>query len=181
MLRGPAQNAEPEAHSQQRRAMATIEGFGVKKFKSLEDVTLGRLLGYQPQDDPLTPMTAVIGKNGVGKSALFDAFGFLADALKSGVEEACDARGRGGFEKLRTQRQTGPISFEVYYKSRADVQPIAYLINIEVDEAGRPYVPGEAMVEERKDGPLRCFLTLKKGQGTVWKGKGIIYFIAHAA
>ena len=62
-------------------------------------------------------MTAVIGKNGVGKSALFDAFGFLADALKSGVEEACDARGRGGFERLRTQGQTGPIEFNVYYKA----------------------------------------------------------------
>ena len=32
-------------------------------------------------------MTAVIGKNGVGKSSLFDAFGFLADCLKLGVEE----------------------------------------------------------------------------------------------
>ena len=149
--------------------MATIEGFGVKNFKSLQDVTLGRLGGLT-QNDPLTPMTVVIGKNGVGKSALFDAFGFLADALKSGVEEACDARGRGGFEKLRTQGQTGPISFEVYYKSRADAQPIIYLIDIKADEAGRPYVPFEAMVENRKDGPLRCFLILEKGQGTVWKG-----------
>ena len=52
---------------------------------------------------PLTPMTAVIGKNGVGKSTLFDAFGFLADSLKSGVEEACDTRGRGGFDRIRTQ------------------------------------------------------------------------------
>ncbi len=32
--------------------------------------------------------TAVIGKNGVGKSTLFDAFGFLSDCLKGGVEEA---------------------------------------------------------------------------------------------
>ena len=42
-------------------------------------------------------MTAVIGKNGVGKSALFDAFSFLADALKSGVEEACDSTWTGRF------------------------------------------------------------------------------------
>ena len=106
--------------------MARIEGFRVKNFKSLKDVTLG-WLGDQPQNNPLTPMTAVIGKNGVGKSALFDAFGFLADALKSGVEEACDIRGRGGFEKLRTQGQTGPIAFGVYYRVRANVRPITYL------------------------------------------------------
>ena len=78
--------------------MAKIEGFRVKNFKVLKDVTLGRL-GNQRKKQPLTPMTVVIGKNGVGKSALFDAFGFLADALKSGVEEACDTRGRGGFEE----------------------------------------------------------------------------------
>lgn len=149
--------------------MATIEGFRVANFKSLRDVTLGRNR-YQHRNAPLTPMTAVIGKNGVGKSALFDAFGFLADALKFGVEEACDARGRGGFDKLRTQGQTGSIAFGVYYRARADAQPITYLIDIEADEAGRPYVPFEAMVEERKDGPLRCFLILEKGQGTVWKG-----------
>jgi predicted ATPase len=46
-------------------------------------------------------MTAVIGKNGVGKTALFDAFGFLADCLKAGVEDACDLRGRGGFDRIR--------------------------------------------------------------------------------
>ncbi len=148
--------------------MAKIEGFRVTNFKSLRDVTLGQL---RNQNEPLTPMTAVIGKNGVGKSALFDAFGFLADALKSGVEEACDMRGRGGFEKLRTQGQTGPIKFQAYHKASANVQPIVYLIQIEADEAGRPYVLGEVMAEERKDGPLRCFLILTKGQGYVWKGQ----------
>ncbi len=164
-----AQNAQAEALRQQGRSMATIEGFKVRNFKSLRDVTLGRIWD-QSRNDPLTPMTAVIGKNGVGKSALFDAFGFLADALKSGVEEACDMHGRGGFERLRTQGQTGPITFEVYYKSRANVRPIGYLIDIEADKAGRPYVPFEAMAEEHKDGPLRWFLILKKGRGVVWKG-----------
>ena len=149
--------------------MEKIEGFRVKNFKSLKDVAVGRLWN-QPQDKPLTPMTAVIGKNGVGKSALFDAFGFLADALKSGVEEACDAHGRGGFEKLRTQGQTGPIEFEVYYKAPANVRPIAYLIEIEADESGRPYVWSEMMLEGREGKSLLCFLFLTKGQGIVWKG-----------
>ncbi len=103
--------------------MAKIEGLRIKNFKVLKDVTLGRLWN-QPNSQPLTPMTAVIGKNGVGKSALFDAFGFLADALKLGVEEACDARGRGGFERMRTQGETGPIEFEVHYKEEENAQPI---------------------------------------------------------
>ncbi|MCW5209684.1 AAA family ATPase [Desulfobulbus sp. US1] len=61
--------------------MPKIEGFRIKNFRSLKDVTLGRLWNKQ-KVEPLTPMTAVIGKNGVGKSTLFDAFGFLANALK---------------------------------------------------------------------------------------------------
>ena len=95
--------------------MAKIEGFRVKNFGTLKNAELGKL--WNKQDSrPLTPFTAVIGKNGVGKSTLFDAFGFLADALKLGVEEACDTRGRGGFQKIRSQGQDGAIEFEIYYK-----------------------------------------------------------------
>lgn len=129
--------------------MARIEGFRVRNFKALKDVTLGRL-GNEYQKQPLTPMTAVIGKNGVGKSALFDAFGFLADALKSGVEEACDARGRGGFEKIQTQGETGPIEFEVYYREHGNVRPITYQIDIAIDGSGRPYVQQERLRQRRK-------------------------------
>ena len=66
--------------------MARLEGFRVRNFGVLKDVTLGRLWN-QGKVDALTPMIAVIGKNGVGKSTLFDAFGFLADALKSDIDE----------------------------------------------------------------------------------------------
>lgn len=149
--------------------MANIEGFRVKNFKSLKDVTVGRLW-YRPQNEPLSPMTAVIGKNGVGKSTLFDAFGFLADALKSGVEEACDAQGRGGFEKLRTPGQTESIGFEVYYRAHANVRPITYEIEIELNDSGRPYVARELMLESRgKNRPL-CFLILFQGKGWAWRG-----------
>ena len=63
--------------------MAKIVGLEIRNFKVLKDITLGPLWNQRDRQ-PLTPMTAVIGKNGVGKSALFDAFGFLADALKFG-------------------------------------------------------------------------------------------------
>ena len=153
--------------------MAKIEGFRVKNFKVLKDVTLGRLWNLQGSQ-PLTPMTAVIGKNGVGKSALFDAFGFLADALKSGVEEACDARGRGGFERMRTQGQAGPIEFEVYYREHGNARPITYEIAIEADQFGRPYVLQERLRQRRK-GQKRgwpfSFLMLNEGRGWAWKGE----------
>ena len=89
--------------------MAKIEGIWISNYRALKDVTLGKVLGT-PQAGPLTPMTAVIGRNGVGKSSLFDAFGFLADCLKLGVEEACDARGRGGFDRIRSQGARGRSS-----------------------------------------------------------------------
>ena len=153
--------------------MAKIEGFRVRNFKVLKDVTLGRLWN-QRDSQPLTPMTAVIGKNGVGKSALFDAFGFLADALKLGVEEACDARRRGGFEKIRTQGETGPIEFEVYYKEHGNARPITYEIDIEADKFGRPYVLRERLRQRRKGqkyGWPFSFLLLNNGNGVAWKGE----------
>lgn len=153
--------------------MAKIEGFRVKNFRALKDVTLGRLWNNRSQEEPLTPMTAVIGKNGVGKSTLFDAFGFLADALKSGVEEACDARGRGGFERIRTQGQTGPIEFEVYYKEDGNARPITYEVAIDIDRTGRPYVQKERLRQRRKGqkhGWPFSFLVLNNGKGVVWKG-----------
>ena len=103
--------------------MAKIEGIRFKNYRVLRDVTLGKLWNTQ-HAQPLTPLTAVIGKNGVGKSSLFDAFGFLADCLKLGAEEACDTRGRGGFDRIRSQGNDNPIEFEVYYRKRATPGPL---------------------------------------------------------
>jgi predicted ATPase len=152
--------------------MAKIEGFRIKNFRSLKDVALGRLWNQQ-RAEPLTPMTAVIGKNGVGKSTLFDAFGFLADALKSGVEEACDSRGRGGFKRIRAQGQQGSIEFEVYYKEDGNARPITYEIAIDIDDSGRPFVLKERLRQRRKGqkhGWPFSFLVLNSGKGVVWKG-----------
>jgi AAA15 family ATPase/GTPase len=129
--------------------MAKIEGFCVKNFRTLKDVTLGRLWNKQTSE-PLAAMTAVIGKNGVGKSTLFDSFGFLADCLKNGVEEACDAHGRGGFEKIRSQGQDGPIEFEVYYKQDGNARPITYELSIDIDSSQRPFVLKERLRQRRK-------------------------------
>ena len=159
--------------------MAKIQGFRVRNFKALKDVTLGCLWNQQKKQ-PLTDMTAVIGKNGVGKSALFDAFGFLADALNSGVEDACDARGPGGFERIRSQGETGPIEFDVYYKENRGARPITYEVAIDADRSGRPYVVGERLRQRRKGqkyGRPFSFLMINDGKGWAWKGEEEGYVI----
>ena len=153
--------------------MAKIEGFRIRNFRPLRDVTLGKLWNLQ-RVEPLTPMTAVIGKNGVGKSALFDAFGFLSDCLRSGVEEACDARGRSGFNHIKSQSQTGPIEFEVYYREHRNARPITYELAIDLDNTGRPYVQSERLRQRRKNqrhGRPFSFLLLNEGKGIAWKGE----------
>ncbi len=153
--------------------MAGIEGLRIKNYRALKDITLGKLWNTQNRDS-LTPMTAVIGKNGVGKSTLFDAFGFLSDCLKGGVEEACDARGRGGFERLRSQGQEGSIEFQIYYKEDYNYRPITYELAIDLDTDNRPYVKKERLRQRRKcqkTGWPFSFLILDEGKGIVWKGE----------
>ncbi len=152
--------------------MAKIEGFKVKNYKALKDVTLGAL--WNRRTDPLTPMTVVIGCNGTGKSTLFDAFGFLADCLRMGIEEACDARGRGGFLRLRSKGADGPIEFEIYYRQEEKARPITYELAIDVDESGRPFVLHERLRQRRKKqkhGHPFSFLFLDSGKGVAWKGE----------
>ena len=115
-------------------------------------------------------MTAVIGKNGVGKSALFDAFGFLADALKSGVEEACDARDAADLRNCGRRGKQAPSSSRCTIETCPNVRPITYEIGIEVDESGRPYVVRELMHEARENDLPLCFLMLNQGQGSGVEG-----------
>ena len=153
--------------------MAKIEGIRIANYRVLRDLTLGKLWNTQ-RAQPLTPMSVVIGKNGVGKSSLFDAFGFLADCLKLGVEEACDARGRGGFERIRSQGSDGPIEFEIYYREEPRARPITYELAIDSDDTGRPYVSGERLRQRRKGqkhGRPFSFLMMNDGRGLAWKGE----------
>ena len=149
--------------------MARIEGVFISNYRVLKSITLGKAQ-YEQDDQPLTPITAVIGKNGVGKSCLLDAFGFLADCLKSGVEEACDAR--GGFECLRSQGSDDPIRFLVCYREDLKAQPITYWLFIDLDDAGRPHVSCEVLHQRgqgQESGQSFFILGSVEGQGWAWK------------
>lgn len=156
--------------------MALIEGFRVQNYRSLQDVTLGKLSSQQ-KGKALTPLTVVIGKNGVGKSTLFDAFGFVSDCLSSDVEAACDMKQRGGFERMLSRGQSGPIRFEIYYREAPKERPITYELSISLDSSGRPFVESEVLKQRRKGqthGRPFPFLRLVHGKGTVWAGEDAV-------
>jgi len=156
--------------------MALIEGFRVQNYRSLQDVTLGKLSGQQA-GDPLSPLTVVIGKNGVGKSTLFDAFGFVADCLSCDVETACDMKQRGGFDRMLSRGKSGSIRFEIYYREGQGERPITYELSIARDSSGRPFVESEALKQRRKGqkhGRPFPFLRLDHGKGTVWAGEDAV-------
>ena len=152
--------------------MAQIEGIRIKNYRVLKDITLGKLWDT-PDAQPLTPMTAVIGKNGVGKSSLFDAFGFLLDCLGMGVEEACNARGRGGFERIRSQGSNEPVVIEVQFRAGHSARPLTYELEIDLDNQNRPSVVLELLHQflgKQQDGKFLLFLVLFGGEGAAWKG-----------
>ncbi len=153
--------------------MALIEGFRVQNYRALRDVKLGKLSSQQG-GAPLTPFTVVIGKNGVGKSTLFDAFGFVADCLAHDVEQACDMKQRGGYERLHSRGTEGPISFEIYYREATGERPMTYELSIALDDMGRPFVESEVLKQRRKGqsyGRPYPFLRLTHGKGLVWAGE----------
>ena len=98
----------------------------------------------------------------------------MSDCLKVGVEEACDSRGRGGFEKIISKGEDGPIEFVVYYKENRNARPITYELSITLDKSNRPYVLKERLRQRRKGqahGWPFSFLILNEGRGVAWKGE----------
>ncbi len=152
--------------------MAGIEGFRVQNYRALRDVTIGKLSNLQ-SEKPLTPFTVVIGKNGVGKTTLFDTFSFIADCLSTDVETACDLKERGGFDRLRSTGIYEPLRFEIYYREAANERPITYELAIALDNSGRPFIESEVLKQRRKGQKLGRpfpFLRLSHGKGMVWAG-----------
>ena len=127
--------------------MNYIEGIRVKNYRVLRDISLGSILSENRPGDVslkvptfgkrLTPLTVVIGRNGYGKSTLFDAFGFIVDCLKGDVEHACATR--GGFDKIVSKDCERVLEFQVRYGN------ILYSLYIAADDYNVPFVDHESL------------------------------------
>jgi len=146
-------------------------GIHIRNFKSLADVTLGQI--SYGQGEALPALSCFIGPNGCGKSSLLDAFGFLSDCLREGIEAACDKPQRGGFSRLRTQGSVEPLQFDLYYRETQNSRPITYSFQIN-EINGIPVVISENLRQRRKGqkyGQPFPFLRLTHGKGEVWAGE----------
>ena len=90
--------------------MAQIEGLRIQNYKALKDITLGKLW-YTHNEKSLTKLTALIGKNGTGKSSVFDALGFISDCLnikfpKIGTNRTSSRPSVGATRPFLEMRQT---------------------------------------------------------------------------
>lgn len=152
--------------------MGKIEGIKIQNYGVLKHIVLGKTRTEQ-HEKSLGNLVAVIGSSGNGKSTLADAFGFIADCLEIGVEAACDANNRGGFEKLHSQGTQGPISFELYYRESSNTRPITYELEIDLDKSGRPYIKSERLRQRVETyGRPKTFMYLQNGIGYAFEGIG---------
>jgi predicted ATPase len=150
--------------------MGKLEGISIQNYGSLKNIKMGRLFSDQ-SGRPLSNMTTIIGPSGNGKSTLADAFGFIADCLEIGVEAACDAKNRGGYDHIVSQGSTSPIRFELYYRETSNTRPITYELTIGPDRYGRPYVIEERLRQRiRATGRPLSFLYLHNGAGWAFEG-----------
>ncbi len=151
--------------------MPQLLGIRIRNFRSLRDVTLGKISFDQGVDLP--PLMAFIGPNGSGKSSLLDAFGFVSDCLKDGVEAACDKPHRGGFLNLRTRGVKEAIHFDLYYRQDTKSRPITYQFAVNAPKA-TPIIVSETLRQRRKGntrGQPYPFLKISNGKGEVWAGE----------
>ena len=156
--------------------MATLEGIRIQNYRALKDVTLGKV--FDNEIPALTRLLAVIGANGTGKSSLIDAFEFLGDCLREGVQAACDKPHRGGFERMRTQGSEEAIRFDLRYRENIQNRPIIYSLYIDCKQNSLAYVSDESLLQTESlhhklrisDSPNFTLLEMKEGVGSAFVG-----------
>ncbi|MDR1484307.1 MAG: AAA family ATPase [Planctomycetaceae bacterium] len=128
-----------------------LEGFWIRNFKSLKQVGIGTAF---PQfvyvEDPASVLpfdlgatTLLTGLSGSGKSSVLDAFEFVSDCYRRGVDYACGKR--GGYETIYSHGGKGTMSFGFHYRQPGESVAATYAISIGYVRNKVPYIDSELM------------------------------------
>ena len=137
-----------------------IKGFWIRNFKSLRQVGLGSCFSkfvfindeasVLPHD--LGLVTAFTGANGTGKSSAIDAFNFVSDSFRYGVDVACLKR--GGFDAIYSQGGKGSLSFGFHYRQKGEADTVTYAISIYRTKNKVPFIESEILAYLRNEESL---------------------------
>jgi predicted ATPase len=133
-----------------------IETIRLKNFKTFQDAEIKDIPNF----------CVIVGANGVGKSSLFDAFGFLKDCLTNNVTRAL--QGRGGFKEVVSRdHDREDIVIELQYRMEINGRERLVTYRLEVgSEKNRPFVRRELLRYKRGAyGSPYNFLLFENGTG----------------
>ena len=135
-----------------------IETIRLRNFKAFREVNLTDLPHF----------LVVVGANGVGKTTLFDVFGFLHDCLKGNVRSALDKRGR--FREVLSRGrnpEVDSILIEIQYRMEITGKERLVTYSVEIGEvSGQPVVLREVLCYKRgRHGKPFHFLDFTRGEG----------------
>ena len=96
----------------------------------------------------LDRVTLFTGASGAGKSSAMDAFTFVSDCYRYGVEIACHKR--GGFDAIYSQGGKGPISFGFQYHQPMEADVATYAISVQCTKKSKiPFIESEILTYQR--------------------------------
>lgn len=132
-----------------------IEQLRIRNFRALQDVTFSDL-----------PALAVfVGRNGTGKSTIFDVFGFLRDALQHNVRQALAKRG-GYREVVSRGKENADIEISLKFREDKEQPLVTYELHVGPDGAGDSIVKRELLKYRRgRYGQPWHFLDFREGRG----------------
>jgi predicted ATPase len=135
-----------------------IESIHLKNFKSFKDVTFKNIPKF----------CVLVGANGSGKSAFFQIFAFLKDAMRNNITTALTRLGgQKGISEVRSRHSEGPIGIELKFRETKNRPIITYQLHIN-DENGKPFVEKEILMYfHEQTGTYWRFLQFNKGKGYV--------------
>ena len=115
-----------------------IESIKLKNYKSFQNIVINNL----PQ------LAILVGANGVGKTTLFDVFGFLSDALKNNIRQALLKR--GGYKEVISRGQVGQIEIELQFRLTIAGKNRLLTYRLEIsEENGKPIIEREILRYKR--------------------------------
>jgi len=113
-----------------------INKFGIKGFRRLFDI-----------DISIPPFSAIIGINGVGKTAFLDAFSLLSASASGNLNSTLSTL--GGVSNILTRDKSGKISFSISMEI-PDYEPLEYSISLAAQGIGYS-ISSEILQQKRED------------------------------